>query len=118
MGEYWDAVHSGIRLAIEQYESINIKTTFLTYDQYNIYSCQDVFAQVLKLSPDAVIIGPTFNEETRKFAKKLNDSDIPYVFVDSTVENTSPLAFYSANHYICGYLMCKLLVSLIPEGVI
>lgn len=116
LGEYWDAVHSGIRLAIEQYERINIKTTFLTYDQYNIYSCQDVFAQVLKLSPDAVIIGPTFNEETRKFAKKLNDSDIPYVFVDSTVENTSPLAFYSANHYICGYLMCKLLVSLIPEG--
>ena len=81
-GEYWDSVHSGIRLAIEQYESINIRTIFLTYDQYNVYSCQDVFKQVLKESPDAVIIGPTFNEETQSLAKDLTERDIPYVFVD------------------------------------
>ena len=115
-GEYWDSVHSGIRLAIEQYESINIRTIFLAYDQYNVYSCQDVFKQVLKESPDAVIIGPTFNDETQSLAKDLNERDIPYVFVDSMVKGTNPLAFYSANHYICGYLMCKLLVSLIPGG--
>ncbi len=114
VGEYWDNIHSGITLAVEQYESINIKTTFLTYDQYNIYSCQDVFSQVLKHNPDAVIIGPTFNEETCNLISQLRDKDIPFVFVDSTIEDSNPLAFYSANHYICGYLMCKLLYSLLP----
>lgn len=114
-GEYWESIHNGIREAIEQHESINIKTTFLTYDQYNIYSCQNVFTQILILEPDAVIIGPTFKEETAAFANKLTDKNIPFTFVDSMVEDTTPLAFYSSNHYIIGYLMCKLLKSLIPE---
>ncbi len=115
LGEYWDSIHNGIKLAVEQYESINIQITLLTYDQYNIYSCKEVFSEVVNLSPDAVIIGPTFTEETTHLCNVLEDNDIPYVFVDSLVENTHPLAFYSANHSICGYLMCKLLISLIPE---
>ena len=59
-GEHWEKIHDGIKMAEKHHESINIKVTFLTYDQYNIYSCQDVFTQVLLMSPDAVIIGPTF----------------------------------------------------------
>lgn len=115
-GEYWESLHDGIKEAVSQHESINIKIEFLTYDQYNIYSCRDVFSRILKLSPDAVIIGPTFKDETMDFANKLQYKNIPFAFVDSMVEGTSPLAFYSANHYICGYLMCKLLRSLIPES--
>lgn len=115
-GEYWDKIHNGIQVAVSRHESINIRTVVLTYDQYNIYSCQDVFTQVLLMSPDAVIIGPTFKEETIDFSNKLKEKNIPFVLVDSLVEGCSPLAFYSANHYICGYLMSKLLVSLIPES--
>lgn len=115
-GEYWEAIHNGIKEAVDQHESIQIKTTFLTYDQYNIYSCQNVFTQILILEPDAVIIGPTFKDETVDLAKKLTEKNIPFTFVDSMMENTSPLAFYSANHYIIGYLMCKLLKSLLPES--
>lgn len=115
-GEYWESIHNGIREAIDQHESLHIKTTCLTYDQYNIYSCQNVFTQILIFEPDAVIIGPTFKDETIDLANKLAEKNIPFIFVDSMVEGTSPLAFYSANHYICGYLMCKLLKSLIPES--
>lgn len=115
-GEYWESIHNGIQEAIAQHESINIKTIYLTYDQYNIYSCQNVFTQILILAPDAVIIGPTFKDETTDLANKLSEKKIPFTFVDSMVEGTSPLAFYSANHYILGYLMCKLLKSLIPES--
>ncbi|HBG80977.1 MAG TPA: transcriptional regulator, partial [Porphyromonadaceae bacterium] len=63
-GEYWESIHNGIQEAIDQHESLHIKTTYLTYDQYNIYSCQNVFTQILILEPDAVIIGPTFKDET------------------------------------------------------
>lgn len=114
-GEYWDKIHNGIKMAVNRHESLNIKTTFLTYDQYNIYSCQDVFTQILLMSPDAVIIGPTFKDETIDFAQKLKEKEIPYVLLDSYVEGCSPLAYYTANHYVCGYLMCKLLTSLISE---
>lgn len=115
-GEYWENIHTGIQEAIDQYKSIHVKTIYRTYDQYNIYSCRSVFTEILSLSPDAVIIGPTFKDETIGLADKLQQRKIPYVFVDSMVENTSPLAFYSANHYICGYLMCKLLKSQLPDS--
>lgn len=115
-GEYWEKIHNGIKLAVNRHESINIKTTFLTYDQYNIYSCQDVFTQVLLMSPDAVIIGPTYKDETVDFAEKLKEKEIPFVLLDSFVEGCSPLAYYTANQYVCGYLMCKLLVNLMPEN--
>ncbi len=115
-GEYWEKIHDGIKMAEKHHESINIKVTFLTYDQYNIYSCQDVFTQVLLMSPDAVIIGPTFKNETKDLAQILKEKDIPFVLLDSYVEGCSPLAYYTANHFTCGYLMCKLLMSLIPES--
>ena len=113
-GEYWEKIHNGIQVAVSRHESINIRTEILTYDQYNIYSCQDVFTQVLLMSPDAVIIGPTYKDETIDFTNKLKEKEIPFVLVDSLVEGCAPLAYYSANHYICGYLMSKLLTSLIP----
>lgn len=115
LGEYWEKIHLGIKEAINQYESINIKVSFITYDQYNVFSCQETFNQIINESPDAVIIGPTFNEVTKGFTKKLQEKEVPFVFVDSMINETSPLAFYSANHYICGYLTCKLLLSLIPK---
>lgn len=65
---------------------------------------------------DALIVGPTFPEETINLCKKMDDRDIPYIFVDSTIDSTAPLAFYSADHYVCGFMMAKLITSIIPEN--
>ena len=64
---------------------------------------------------DALIIGPTFPEETIHLCKRMDEKEIPYVFVDSTIDSTSPLAFFSADHYVCGYMMAKLITSIIPS---
>ena len=114
-GEYWEKVHDGIRRAQEFYERLSINLIFLTYDQYTIYSCQDVFTRILLMSPDAVIIGPTYQDESVQFAKKLKEKEIPFVFLDSSVENCKPLAFYTADHHLCGALMTKLLLSLVDK---
>ncbi len=114
-GEYWEKVHDGIKRAQEFYERLSISLTFLTYDQYTIYSCQDVFTRVLLISPDAVIIGPTYLGESIEFAKKLKEKEIPFVFLDSFIDGCSPLAYYTANHQLCGALMSKLLLSLIDK---
>ena len=82
-----------------------------TYNQYDIYSCRETFKEILEIPTDALIIGPTFKKETLYLTSELNKRSIPYVFVDSMVEQTSPLAF-SSNHYTCGYLMCKLITAI------
>jgi LacI family transcriptional regulator len=114
--EYWESIHLGIEHALEEFENIRIECVIMTYNQYDIYSCRDVYDEIAGMDSDAVIIGTTFKEETARLSKRLDEKEIPYVFVDSTVENTSPLAFFTSDHYICGYLIAKLITSIIPEG--
>ncbi|WP_294066528.1 LacI family DNA-binding transcriptional regulator [Proteiniphilum sp. UBA1028] len=113
-GEYWESIHAGIRHALEEYENIRVKCLIYNYNQYDIYSCREVYNKIAKIDADAVIIGTTFKEETVRLSKELDKKEIPYILVDSMVENTSPLAYFTSDHYICGYLVAKLITSIIP----
>lgn len=115
-GEYWESIHSGIQYALEEYENIRIKCLIHTYNQYDIYSCREVYNKIAQLDADAVIIGATFKEESVRLAHQLEEKEFPYILVDSMVENTSPLAYFTSDHYICGYLVAKLITTIIPPN--
>lgn len=115
-GEYWESIHSGIQHALEEYENIRIKCLIHTYNQYDIYSCREVYNNIAQIDADAVIIGTTFKEESVRLAHQLDEKGIPYILVDSMVENTSPLAYFTSDHYICGYLVAKLITTIIPHN--
>ena len=115
-GEYWESIHQGIRKALQEYENIRIKCSVFTYNQYDIHSCRRVYDEIAELDTDAVIIGTTFKEETLRLVRKLEEHEIPYLFVDSTVENTSPLAYFTSDHYVCGYLIARLITSITTMG--
>lgn len=115
-GEYWESIHSGIEHALEEYKNIRIKCLVHTYNEFDVYSCREVYDRILQIDADGVIIGLTFKEETLRLTQKLEEKGIPYIFVDSTMENASPLAFFTSDHYRCGYLMAKLITAIIPEG--
>lgn len=112
---YWESIHRGIRKAIQQYKSIKIEPVVFTYDQYDANSCRDIFSQVSAVKPDAVIIGPTFVDETIALTKQLEEDNIRYVYVDSMIDGTNPLAFFTTDQFTSGYLMCKLLNILLPD---
>jgi LacI family transcriptional regulator len=114
-GEYWEIVNKGIHRALNEYENISINYKILTYNQYDINSCKEVYEKALQLEVDAVILGAIFQNETQVFCRQLNEKGTPYVFVDSNIENTFPLAYFSSNHYICGYLMCKLIYAIMQK---
>ena len=113
-GAYWESIHNGIRHALEEYENIKVNYHVFTYNQFDIFSCRETFNEISDFDMDAVIIGTTFKEETILLCKKLDDKEIPYVFVDSTIEQAKPLAFFSIDHYIVGRLIAKLITSITP----
>ena len=115
-GEYWEYIKDGIIFAVKKYDLINVSYDFFYYDQFNTYSCKEVYQRVLEASPDGVIIGSTFNDITTTLVAELAVRNIPYVYVDSMVENTKPLAYFSSDQYSCGYLIGKLIDSMTPEG--
>ena len=113
-GEYWDSVKNGIMHALEEYYDIDIKPHYYFYDQYDAYSCQNTYKKLASGKPDAVIIGSTFTEETKQLCEHLDNNSIPYIFVDSIVEDTNPYETYTTDQYICGYLLAKLLDAATP----
>lgn len=115
-GEYWSFAEKGIKAALETYSAIEIRCEFCYYNHFDLFSCRTSFEQVIQHEPDAVIIGPTFRDETIYLANQLSDMNIPYIFIDSTVEGAAPLAFYTANPYTCGYLIAKLITQITPQN--
>ena len=115
-GEYWELIAQGVHRAVEEYDSLNIQLEFCYYDQFDLYSCRATYEKVIELSPDGVVIGPTFRDEAVYLANTLSDLKIPYVFVDSSIDGTSPLAFFTSNSFAMGALISRLLTSITPTG--
>lgn len=113
-GEYWGSIMSGIEHALKEFSDINIHCSQALYNQFDVYSCRSAFDSVLEMSPDAVIIGPTFASETVRLCNELDKSEVPYVFVDSVIDGTSPVASYTTDQYACGHLLGRLLSSFTP----
>lgn len=113
-GEYWENTYKGIMRAVHVYENIRIECKFMYYNQFDLYSCRNTFEQITQQKPDGVIIGPTFRDETVYLTTLLEECDIPYVYVDSTIDGTFPLAYFTSDLYTCGYLMGKLLDTITP----
>lgn len=115
-GEYWGSVKNGFEHALEEYSDISIDSIYHFYNQFDIYSCKEAFAEILNDKPDAVIIGQTFTEETQELCERLDEASVPYVFVDSVAENTNPIESFATDQYACGYLLGRLLDTVTPSG--
>jgi LacI family transcriptional regulator len=114
-GEYWEFMYRGITRAVEEYSGLDIECELLFYDQFDLFSCREAFAQLMTLSPDGVIVGPTYRNETVTLTQWLEEQTIPYVYIDSMIEDTHPIAFFSSDQFKCGYLISRLLHTIIPH---
>ena len=115
-GEYWEQIVRGIDHAIAKYSGLNVDCEYLYYNQFDLFSCRKAYEDVLVREPDAVVIGPTFRDETIYLANQLTDARIPYIFIDSTIDATAPLAYFMADLDACGYLMARLITSVIDKN--
>lgn len=114
--EYWEKIENGIENAIRDFSTIKLKIKYLYYDQFDLYSCRNNFNEALSLKADAVIIGPSFHDETVLFANQLFIKNIPYVFIDTAINNTKPLAFYGPHSFQTGIVQAKLLTMDLETG--
>lgn len=115
-GDYWHAVKRGIEHMIYYTTNIEIRLNFLYYNQFNIHSCREAFNKALSLKSDAILIGPSFFDETLLFANQLFIKNIPYIYIDTSVENTKPLAFFGPHPFQTGTVQAKLLTTILEDG--
>ena len=114
-GEYWEQIEKGIHQALYDFSKIRTETKTFYYDQFDLYSCRTAYSQALEYACDAMIIGPTFREETVLFSRKLDEQGTPYVFIDTLIPSCNQRAFFGPDSRMLGYIEAKLLSDVIGE---
>lgn len=109
-GEFWEKIYTGFVEGGLQVASMNFSTQAFFYDQYDIDSFRSKCADVLESCPDGVVLPPLFKDEARAFTESLAKKKIPYVYVDTKIEeDTSYLAYFGMPMWDSGRLCAALL---------
>lgn len=111
-GSYWELATSCIDKAAEEEKQFGISVRLFTYDEFRADSFRETCAAVLESKPAGVVIAPMFQFETQVFVQELAARSIPYVYVDTKLEEPDGhLAFYGIPSYKSGYLCADLLLQ-------
>jgi len=108
-GDYWYYVDIGITEIESEMSRMNVIIKRFTYNQYDINSFKATCEELLNSSPDGVVIPPMFKNETLSFVEQLNANQIPYVYIDTKVEEDNYLAYFGMPMYKSGYLCAHIL---------
>ncbi len=114
-GSYWCDIENGVREAVNAYSDFHISIQAEYYDPY-VTDSFDRLCETLLASPlDGVILSPTSPQATATLVERLDNLKIPFVFVDSNVDELAPLAFFGQHSEQSGYFAGSMLAMLQPE---
>lgn len=117
-GEFWENMHAGFLRGGESVATLNVVTRVFLYDQYDPESFHSAAAEMLASDPSGVIMQPLFKNETLELARQLKELGIPYVYVDTRLEDPGYFAYYGMPMYKSGRLCALMLTErLDPEEV-
>lgn len=118
-GEFWSLAYKGLAEGADVVGRYGIKVNVVKYDQYSIGSFRQACAQVLESEPSGVILAPLFRDEVLNFTSVLSSRGIPYIYIDTKLEETGYLAYFGMPMYQSGQLCADLLVNRhdVPEKI-
>lgn len=118
-GEFWSLAGKGISDAEALVSRYGIRVETVKFDQYSLDSFREACKSVLDAGPSGVLVAPMFGEETIRFVNELSSRQIPYVFLDSKVDEPGHLAYFGMPMYQSGVLCADILCGgrVIPETV-
>lgn len=115
-GEFWELVYNGILRSKREEGSLNIEIELFSYDQFDEDSFRETCARLLDRSPGGVIMAPMYRHSATQLTAELTMRSIPYIFIDSRLENTGYLAFFGMSMYHSGYQGGSLLLDCRDES--
>lgn len=113
-GEYWDMIRKGCLEGAEAMSHLNIAIKIITYNQYDSASFDAACKELLDCSPSGVVLPPLFKTATQILASELHSRGIPYVYVDTKLDEPQYCAYFGMPMYQSGYLCAALLTERLP----
>lgn len=112
---YWSLPLEGIQKAKYDLSHYKVEVDEYFFDLSDHSSFEVVAQKVLETKPDGVIIAPNFLKEAKEFVLKLEEINIPYLFIDSNIKESNSLSFVGQNAYQSGKVAAKLVDNIIEN---
>ena len=107
---YWQKPLTGIEKAEEELATFGIEIKKYFFSFSDTKSFKEQVNLLLKDKPNAVVFAPIFKEESLSFTKDLNDCNIPFVLVDSNLEDEhNRIAYIGHDSFQSGVVAAKLI---------
>ena len=110
--EYWTDIEAGIREATLAYSDFNIQADVTHYDPYDYHSFEQASQQIVEKQPDGVLLAPTAPQYTCPFVEQLNLLHIPYIYIDSNIQEQPALSFFGQHSHQSGFFAARMLMLL------
>jgi LacI family transcriptional regulator len=106
---FWKSPYLGTQKAAEEVKSFGVEINYFSYNQYDSFSYFLAFKALIETKPTSVIIVPNFREETEQIISQLENSNIPYLFLNIDFNNFDSLTYVGEDSYTAGLIAGKLM---------
>jgi LacI family transcriptional regulator len=111
---YWKASVAGIDKAVAELNRYRVKVKYFFYDRYLPAKFNRLEGQILSSGLDGLLIAPVLHEPVSNLIHKLPKS-LPYVFVNTTIQELSPLSFIGQDSAQSGLVCGRLMGLFVPK---
>ncbi|MCC8154834.1 MAG: LacI family DNA-binding transcriptional regulator [Tannerellaceae bacterium] len=115
-GEYWEMLNKGIEQAEKELFSYNVEVERLCFNQYDKHSFDELIPEILEKECQGVVIATLIKESVLDLTRRLDEREIPYVFIDAQIEGANPVTYYGTHSYDSGYIAGRLLFDRISQA--
>lgn len=109
--EYWHLPKLGAEQAAEGLKDFGFFLEPFYYSLFDESSFVEQANRIIGLEPDGVILAPLFIKESMLFVQKLEEANIPYIFIDAIVPNQKNISYIGPDVERSGFVAGKLLCS-------
>jgi LacI family transcriptional regulator len=110
---FWETLVEGVELAVRELHHYRVRVKYFHYDHYDPEQFKQVERQVLKTPLDGILFAPVLRQPIHNLISKL-PAGLPYVFINSDVEDLAPLSFIGQDSKQSGLVCGRLLRLLAP----
>lgn len=111
---YWNKPLIGVRKAFEEIHQYGVNISTHLFKQSDPQTFNAETKLILENNPEGVVLAPFFLRESTEFIEELKTRNIPYVFIDSNLNECCKLSFIGQNSFQSGTLAAKLLDYSVP----
>ena len=112
---YWNKPMVGVRKAFEEIHQYGVNISIHLFKQSDTKTFRSEAKLILESNPDGVVLAPFFSRESKDFIAELQNRKIPYVFIDSNIQDSEKLSYVGQDSFQSGRLSAKLLDYSTPE---